>query len=373
MNRQILISLLVVGIVGAIASGTTLAYFNDTETSQDNTFSAGALDLQVDWNESYNGEFVERQPLTDNPGAIFDINDVKPGDEGEATVSLHLFDNPGYIWMNVTQTANNDNSCTEPEAEAEGGDCGTEGELGEHMMFTVWMDDDGDNVHDEGENVLYNGTAHEMEPSLLLDGDTSTDEKEAFENSTTHYVGFKWHVPAETGNEIQTDSKVYDISFYAEQERHNPQDQEPVEEPPQEPGEENETVYYQVDLATGEVINNLSQQTYNGRGDMIGWFHGSSEMPKDNETIYSGDQLPDCINEASEYTVEGDQASINFTVDEASKCQTGTNVTIVSYVKPFPGWIADRAGEQEVFDYTTENLDAGEHTHTVELPVDHSQ
>lgn len=55
MNKKILISLSVIGIVAAIAIGGTIAYFNDTETSTGNIFTAGALDLKVDhlW-QTYN-------------------------------------------------------------------------------------------------------------------------------------------------------------------------------------------------------------------------------------------------------------------------------------------------------------------------------
>lgn len=227
MRTQILASLLIIGLVGAIAGGSTLAIFSDTEASQNNTFTAGALDLKVDWNESYNGEPVETQNLTDNPGPIFEINDVKPGDEGEATVSFHLYDNPGWIWMNVTQTMNLENGCTEPESDVDetcdspGPD---QGELGEHLQFTVWYDD-GDNVLEDGETVfIENQTADQIDGgSYLLDADPTTGAVDAFDNSTTRYIGIMWNVPLSTGNEVQTDSKMLDFTFYAEQERHNPQ------------------------------------------------------------------------------------------------------------------------------------------------------
>jgi predicted ribosomally synthesized peptide with SipW-like signal peptide len=164
LNKRILASLVAIGVIAAFASGSTFALFSDTEASSANTFSAGQLDLKVDWNESYNGQPVETQNLTDNPGPIFDISDVKPGDHGEATVSLHLFDNPGFVWMDLQQTANLENGCSEPEAEVDD-TCGNpgqgEGELGEHLQFTIW-NDDGDNVMDEDEQIIFNGTAEEL-------------------------------------------------------------------------------------------------------------------------------------------------------------------------------------------------------------------
>lgn len=72
MSRKILISLSVIGIVGAIAIGGTVAYFSDTETSKGNTITAGVLDMKIrDQDESYK----------DGVTATWTATDVKPGNE----------------------------------------------------------------------------------------------------------------------------------------------------------------------------------------------------------------------------------------------------------------------------------------------------
>jgi len=48
MNKKIILSLSVIGIVAAIAIGGTVAFFSDTETSAGNILVAGSLDLKVD-------------------------------------------------------------------------------------------------------------------------------------------------------------------------------------------------------------------------------------------------------------------------------------------------------------------------------------
>jgi len=54
--KKILISFSIIGVVGAVVIGATVAYFNDTETSSGNIFTAGTLDLKVDHIfASYNG------------------------------------------------------------------------------------------------------------------------------------------------------------------------------------------------------------------------------------------------------------------------------------------------------------------------------
>lgn len=231
MSRRILASLMIIGLVGVGLGSTTMAMFNDSETSSDNQFTAGELDLRIDWEESYNGEQIETQNLTNDPGAIFDFEDLKPGDHGEATISLHLEDNPGWVWMNLNQTSNWDNACTEPERAAEG-QCGSTGELDEELEFVIWADD-GDNVLQDDENVIFEGTADELEDQssegVFLDGNPSTEQIDAFEGEETGYIGVKWNLPLETGNHIQGDSVSYDVSFYTEQERHNENPDNPWE------------------------------------------------------------------------------------------------------------------------------------------------
>jgi len=164
-------------VIGSLAAGSTLALFSDTEESEDNVFTAGALDLKIDWTESYNGEEVETQQLTDNPGPVFSIDDVKPGDQGEATMSFHIEDNPAWLWMSTDLNNNSEVSVTEPESEAPGednspgGDFGSmSGELAENINVRLWYDDEddgatpGDNVYQESEEVIIGGTTEVCEP-----------------------------------------------------------------------------------------------------------------------------------------------------------------------------------------------------------------
>jgi len=53
MNKRIIISLTVIAVVAAIAIGGTMAYFNDTEVSSGNIFTAGSLNLKIDNGKAY--------------------------------------------------------------------------------------------------------------------------------------------------------------------------------------------------------------------------------------------------------------------------------------------------------------------------------
>jgi predicted ribosomally synthesized peptide with SipW-like signal peptide len=190
---------------------------------------------------------------------LIDIEDVKPGDSGEVTFSLHMFDNPGYIWLNGRLLANEENSVPEPErkdpdenddAPVPDDELDDRGELADEIRVTLWYDEDGDNELDDGERVVLGGnedpTANPTLAEALailsqglgvpLDGDRTTDfaeidegapaagddpGRECYPNSTTQYVGFAWELPVDHANEIQTDSVTFDLGFYAEQCRHN--------------------------------------------------------------------------------------------------------------------------------------------------------
>jgi predicted ribosomally synthesized peptide with SipW-like signal peptide len=54
--KKILLSLGTLVVVGAVVAGATIAFYNDTETSTGNIFTAGSIDLKVDHTKStYNG------------------------------------------------------------------------------------------------------------------------------------------------------------------------------------------------------------------------------------------------------------------------------------------------------------------------------
>src|SRR3989344_6165152 len=126
--KKILLSLLTVGVVAVVAVAATGAFFSDTETSVDNTFEAGSLDLQVD-NTCYYNEVADGTPncptSTDvvtswtqtNLGPqhkFFWFDDLKPGDFGEDTVSLHVIDNDAWGRLVVGPVTETENGCTEP-------------------------------------------------------------------------------------------------------------------------------------------------------------------------------------------------------------------------------------------------------------------
>ncbi|MFZ2414591.1 MAG: TasA family protein [Minisyncoccia bacterium] len=234
MNKKIILSLGVIGIVAAFAIGGTVAYFSDTETSTGNTFTAGAIDLKIDSKATYNGVIVDsatwqEKDLIPTADKFFNFADVKPGDIGEDTISLHVINNDAWVCAEVKNLTSAENSCNDPELEAEP-QCAVDsvGELQDNLVFTIWKDDgvanpNGgeptgkcDNIHQDDETILLSG--HPVNGVLPLYDSTTGS---ALLGGTTTCLGVGWTLPAETGNAVQTDSMTGDISFNVVQARNN--------------------------------------------------------------------------------------------------------------------------------------------------------
>lgn len=217
-------------VVGALVLGATGAFFSDNETSVGNTFTTGAIDLKVDSDCSYNGETQSGQcgnwtlkDLEPTSDKFFNFNDIKPGDEGENTISLHVFNNDAWLCAEVSNLTDYENSQTEPEASVDFTVGSNQGELSQTMEWIVWRDDGagggvvGDNVQNGTEQTLASGNpTNGVLP--LYDSTTATGPLLA---GTTGYLGVAWSLPSASGNETQTDSMIGNISFHVEQARNN--------------------------------------------------------------------------------------------------------------------------------------------------------
>ncbi len=235
--KKIAMSLGMIAFVGAVVAGSTGAFFSDVETSTGNTFTAGALDLKVDSQCHYYQNNIDvgcSNPGEEGPVAFgawaetdlipgvhkfFAFGDIKPGDRGENTISLHVYDNDawGGFWVTRASSTDLDNTCTEPEGGAElmGASstpgCDVDGELDDAMVGKVWLDQgaiagfqnvgpngvvydndgvatgtqlvdvtEGDNVWQEGEPVLneqggFFNTFHQLSTVLMNARASSTE------------------------------------------------------------------------------------------------------------------------------------------------------------------------------------------------------
>lgn len=218
--KKILLSLGIIAVVAIVAINATGAFFSDSETSTGNTFTAGAIDLQIDSVSTYNGQSWATstwalKDLVVGSDKFFNFDDIKPGDVGTTTVSIHVINNDAFVCAAVTNLQSDDNGLTEPEGDVDLTGGVGQGELDEEMLWTIWKDTNNNGVQDGGEAILASGNPTNGVMTLY---DSATGPLVA---PDTAYIGVSWTLPASSGNETQTDSLTGDISFYAVQSRNN--------------------------------------------------------------------------------------------------------------------------------------------------------
>ncbi|RLM53640.1 VWA domain-containing protein [Halobellus sp. Atlit-31R] len=122
--------------------------------------------------DTYDEEAKEVLPL-------INLDDVKPGDFGEVTFSLHLCDNDGYIWMNAANVVSDENGVMEPEA---GVDQQEIVELLDEIRVAAWYDNNCDNLIDEEPG--------EADVMLVVDtsGSISSDQQTNLINATDEFI-----------------------------------------------------------------------------------------------------------------------------------------------------------------------------------------
>jgi len=287
LSRIILGLILIVGAGGALASGTS-AFFSDTESSSGNMFTAGDIDLTIDNDSYYNGNRCMLISATTTPGyywqgnaeypvpgtpcetsfpasdldeglLFFNFTDIKPGDDGEDTISIHAGTNEAYACLDMALTSDDDISSVEPELgdgdAAEDVNNTWDGELADNLQM-FWWADDGDNVYEEGENAITEGVLNvstmfgddETFTTTLADSEENIwGELGGIPGNETRYIAKAWcfgtlsmtPLPdnADTGpqsrpgfftcdgselnNTTQTDGITLDVAFRAVQTRHN--------------------------------------------------------------------------------------------------------------------------------------------------------
>ena len=108
MNKKILASLIVIGILGLAVGWGAYSYFNDTETGENNTFTAGTLDLKVD--------------NKDDPNIVYiTLSNMKPGDDAGyyKWILKNVGTLPGKLSVTFSVITNSENGIEEPEQAAE--------------------------------------------------------------------------------------------------------------------------------------------------------------------------------------------------------------------------------------------------------------
>lgn len=208
-----------------------------SEETVGQTFSTGSgtggLELKIDSTTYYNGVLQPQlswtlknlKPWRDK---FFSFDDIKPGDSGSSTISIHIKKNPAYVCLDFQNLKDKENGRNEPEREVDGNG---KGELSAELEFFAWRDD-GDNLFEVGEKALFGTSSQSAKQVLKGKSYALADSKNGspYQPNQTKYIGINWcagdlAVDLSTakitcdgeamGNEAQTDSMTFDVSLRA--------------------------------------------------------------------------------------------------------------------------------------------------------------
>ncbi len=201
--KKILLSLGSIVFAGALLAGGTGAFLADSGTSTGNTFASGIVELKVD-NESYATDAWGKLYMSTSTSwalsnlegkAFFNFLDIKPGDIGEDTISLHVNNNNAWACMNVALTGTPENGQPDPEKVVDPTVGPNDGELQNNLYFAFWADD-GDNVYEQGEKIWKQGLVKDIFDGknwALADSQTNIwSGSGPLIGNTVNYIGKSW-------------------------------------------------------------------------------------------------------------------------------------------------------------------------------------
>lgn len=238
--KKILLSMAMITVVAGAVAGGTVAFFNDTETSTGNIFTAGEVDMTVDsLGAIYNGVLVQNASwpamnLTNEK--FFTLQDLKPADIYDRSISIHVASNPAWLCIGKKNLNDQENGINEAEDDA--GDITTsEGELSQNVHVLVWKEIIPDLVHQNNEPILVDSFFDVFTDLPLRDSTTGNGPTDPIQTEllAMSLCGGNHVIAPDTGSggevscngasmndKAQTDSLFADLVIYGEQYRNNP-------------------------------------------------------------------------------------------------------------------------------------------------------
>ena len=185
--------------VVVVVAGVTYAEFFDTETSNDNTFASGTLDLNVDGG---NTNVVK-----------FNVTNMHVGSQRIGTWRLRNVGTVnGFVDLENIVVTSQENGCNDPESEALDATCGNpgvgEGELQNMVSLSkLFWDNDCDGWVGTGETSVFDGKVG----TIAANYNTSKVLNAGAEQCLTGQ--FNWWSNGASDNLAQGDSFELDMTF----------------------------------------------------------------------------------------------------------------------------------------------------------------
>ena len=186
-----LTSLLVLTSLAVALTGSTTAFFSDTEISPNNQFTAGSVDLTV------NGQ--------DNPAAQVSLADLKPDDQASYSAQLRVSNNPSRLFLHINNLTTGQGQQTEPEEIEENGT--PKHDLDNYLTYQLWFDNQP--VIEASKSVLLSQAQSCYIPLGTMQPGLDYDLAQVFQ------------FDPDVTNWAQGDQLTFDLDFLAIQERNN--------------------------------------------------------------------------------------------------------------------------------------------------------
>ncbi|MCL4360187.1 CalY family protein [Patescibacteria group bacterium] len=142
--QRFFISLFIAVVVLTAASGATLAYLSDGQTSDTNAFDAGTFDLTLDGGNTNVTKFT--------------VANIKPGYQKFVKwTAKNTGTVDGYLDLHGIAITSDENGCLDPETEAGDVTCTDPGagELANALGLDLFVDYDCDTYYDAGDRKFY--------------------------------------------------------------------------------------------------------------------------------------------------------------------------------------------------------------------------
>lgn len=215
MKRKILFSLMTIALVGALVGAGVFAYFSDVEMSEDNTFTAGTLDLKVNTENPWTSTAITAGPM--EPGAAASTVDLTV--ENSGTIA-------GDLYMRITSVTDTGGTETYACGAPINGDVTSEPECVAEIAQGYRVDDistviiltcTGTGVtatHIDGQTLAVAAGDGYGSPTAVKVADLAA--------SGTVTITFGGEIPSSVTNEYQGDVSTFTVEFYLAQDGQTP-------------------------------------------------------------------------------------------------------------------------------------------------------
>jgi len=134
---------------------------------------------------------------------VFEVENIWPGDEGEAILKLQNVGDPGTLYLHLLNLVDEPGITHEPEPTPD------LGELSQKLDMRIWWDSNNNGVYEPdppfNETLVIEDTLKNIACNIYDLGTLGYMEMK--------YLGIAWSVDSTVGNEIMGDKCTFDIQF----------------------------------------------------------------------------------------------------------------------------------------------------------------